>query len=1319
MKRSLARILRRAGLATVISLLLLGLLLIFGYGYVQSESGRQHLLEILNHQLTSPDGSGISIGRLEGDLFEHFEVHDLRVRDSGGTWLSLQYIVADWRIWDLLDGVVRLTSLDIEGLVVNRAPEKTESDGEFSWPGLPVVLSINQFRLGDTVLDDSLLGEEVVFRAVGDTIIEGAERVKSRIELTRVGDISGQAKLDASFLPVTQYLSLNLNYDEASGGLLARVLGMDELPVLSVNARAEGPLDELKGQAGVSTGDDVSLLDIRFTLSLEAQPRWEIDGQAQLTKIIDEALRPYLPGSTRFDLRGQFNKTGFVLTRGSLANDLAQLGISGNLDNFAADFDLAVKLDDIHKLADITGVSFHSQADIKAHIISGDIRKGAKATLDSGFSKIHPLSSQWLAVVGERVTLRGDIGYEVGQPWSFKGISINGEAVKVSINASLGNEPDSLDAEYKIQIPRLAALSEALGSSIEGELMANGNIKGELTEPALSVQMHSPDLWMDGFNVGAVDARVNFPQINQNLMGDAELTINQNEYGLVRLKSLFSLLDENQLRFDELEIESRDSKLVGGVSVDLAGVTVSANMAGDNIPLAPWSSLAGRSLAGNADVSIGISNDGKKHSLELAANGKGLDIELDEKDSLRVKSLIAKIKVKDLLGEPTSSMRLLATDSRLADTQLEEVIFEGRMNKPDLVQSRLQIQGEIQGPFELEAEADYGIRENGFSLDVSRLSVSMFDPPVNLEGRLQLEQVNDIINLTESAFNLAGGRVLAKAQIEPDKIALTLNASEISIAKLDKIYSNSDLSGIVSGNLLISGSRNDPQGDLVLQVDDLQTAQSKIKTGLPVSVSGELRGKWRDEKLQLNASLSELATDKLLARATLPLRLDKETLLITVPSNEAIKGRVSWSGDLEPLWNLFSQREDRFTGKGEVALELEGHVGDPRVGGHFQVTDGRYENMQSTTTLVGLNLRLTGNGDKLVLEEFAAGDGKSGSISGSGSIDLNPDQSYPINMHLKAKDLLLVALDELNLNASADLSLQGNLSEALLSGEIITGQSELDLSGSLPLEIVELEVEEINASSAKHSSDNKPTTKSASSRLGLDLKITVPGKSFIRGLGLESEWRGEIKVDGFSEAPKVSGTLSPVRGRYNLMGKSFSLESGTIRFTGSDDIDPILDITAEHSASSITALVQITGTASNPDIKLTSRPPLPESEIASEVLFGTNSGNLTTAQSLQLATAVTSNNTRMGGLNILDSTRRLLGVDVIGFTDSEMDSNSARVSVGKYVADGVFLEVEGGGEKDSYTSTTVEVELMPNVRFEGGTTETGGSKVGIRWKWDY
>ena len=60
---------------------------------------------------------------------------------------------------------------------------------------------------------------------------------------------------------------------------------------------------------------------------------------------------------------------------------------------------------------------------------------------------------------------------------------------------------------------------------------------------------------------------------------------------------------------------------------------------------------------------------------------------------------------------------------------------------------------------------------------------------------------------------------------------------------------------------------------------------------------------------------------------------------------------------------------------------------------------------------------------------------------------------------------------------------------------------------------------------------------------------------------------------------------------------------------------------------------------------------------------------------------------------------------------AEHDPTETTVSVGKYVAEGVYIELERGTKGDPRTSTTIELEVLPNVRVEGGTTQRGE----IRW----
>ena len=208
-------------------------------------------------------------------------------------------------------------------------------------------------------------------------------------------------------------------------------------------------------------------------------------------------------------------------------------------------------------------------------------------------------------------------------------------------------------------------------------------------------------------------------------------------------------------------------------------------------------------------------------------------------------------------------------------------------------------------------------------------------------------------------------------------------------------------------------------------------------------------------------------------------------------------------------------------------------------------------------------------------------------------------------------------------------------------------------------------------------------------------------------------------MTGTADAPIIAGVLEPVRGHFSLMGKTFELKHGSVRFAGTHDIDPILNLAAEYKATGLTAIVALTGSALQPKMELTSRPPMPQSEIAARVLFGTDSKDLTPAQSIQLASSIATLSGVGGAGSVLDVTRRTLGIDVLRFGETENDPAETTVSIGKYVADGVYIELERGTKEDSRAATTVEVEVLPNIRVEGGTTQKGGNKVGVKWKWDY
>jgi translocation and assembly module TamB len=147
----------------------------------------------------------------------------------------------------------------------------------------------------------------------------------------------------------------------------------------------------------------------------------------------------------------------------------------------------------------------------------------------------------------------------------------------------------------------------------------------------------------------------------------------------------------------------------------------------------------------------------------------------------------------------------------------------------------------------------------------------------------------------------------------------------------------------------------------------------------------------------------------------------------------------------------------------------------------------------------------------------------------------------------------------------------------------------------------------------------------------LDLKARARNRVMVRGLGLDSEWRTDLTIKGQVTNPAIGGQATLVRGGYQFAGRRFELERGTIRFTGAAPPDPILDITARADIQGLNASIQVAGTGLRPEIRFQSVPALPEDELLSRLLFGTSITNLSAPEALQLAAAVASLRSSGGG----------------------------------------------------------------------------------------
>ena len=295
--------------------------------------------------------------------------------------------------------------------------------------------------------------------------------------------------------------------------------------------------------------------------------------------------------------------------------------------------------------------------------------------------------------------------------------------------------------------------------------------------------------------------------------------------------------------------------------------------------------------------------------------------------------------------------------------------------------------------------------------------------------------------------------------------------------------------------------------------------------------------------------------------------------------------------------------------------------------------------------------------------------------------------------------------------ATGKVSIAGPLAAPKVTAPLTINRADINLPESLPPQIVVLKV-------AEKGKTGKPPPPAPAEQppalpATLDITIDMPGNIFVRGHGLESEWRGKLTITGTSAAPSINGSLEQIRGSVDLLGKTFTITRGAITFDGSPKLDPVLDITAEASAADITAQVNIGGFASAPTVTLSSIPVVPQDEILSRVLFNRGGGQITAGEGLQLAAAAAT--LAGGGPGVLDRLRGGLGLDWFKFgsgpTGPASGTLNPRAATGN-AASGTALSA------GKYIAP-VEIEVRPHLTIGGEAGQSGSTGRGLNYNYDY
>jgi translocation and assembly module TamB len=385
---------------------------------------------------------------------------------------------------------------------------------------------------------------------------------------------------------------------------------------------------------------------------------------------------------------------------------------------------------------------------------------------------------------------------------------------------------------------------------------------------------------------------------------------------------------------------------------------------------------------------------------------------------------------------------------------------------------------------------------------------------------------------------------------------------------------------------------------------------------------------YSDRLLTLKGALWRGAARVLSVRGSLPLDLS-----LTAVERRRLPGPLEIrvqadSADLSAA-DAFTTLVSGVRGTLTADVGVRGAWSQPVLSGTATVTEGALTLPSLGQRWQGIGMRLAATGDSIRLVEARVRSG--GTLDIGGAVVLE-DLTRPV-LHLTLEARGFQALnkrDFAGLTGTGTLQLEGPLLGATLTGSLTVDEGFLEFADRVEKRIVNLDDPEFRAvvdTSLARAAVVGPSAQNVFlDSLRIDaLRLTMGPSVWLRSTEANIQLDGDFTVSKTVQSVlnpyRLDGTLRAVRGVYRLSvgptSKDFQVMRGEVRFFGTPDLDPQLDIAAEHTVraargNELLVRARIGGTLLAPRLALESdqRPPLSETEIVSYLLFGRPSFDL-------------------------------------------------------------------------------------------------------------
>lgn len=1214
----------------------------------------------------SAAGREVRISGFEGALSSQATLDEMTIADAEGIWLTLRGVTLDWTRSALLRGRLEVNQLSADQIILPRLPvskdgldTKDAAAAPFALPDLPVSVRIDQLQAGSFSLGAPILGEALELSVLGSLSLADGDG-QADLDIDRL-DGEGTFALAAGYSNTTKELSLDLEVNEGQGGILSGMMNLPERPALGLTVKGAGPLDAFEARLALTRN---GVRHLEGTLRTEPATDTEEDPgndriaqrfSAQLNGDIQPFFTPELQAF--FDGRSTLKLNGWRTTEGATVLDdfslrTAQMALSGQM---------ALDSRNWPRRFAVSG-RIGSPSGLVRLPVPGAAVRIAGANIQADYDAAQ--GDRWTANLRLR-DLRHD-GLRVGQA-NLEARGRISPQVPRDVSADISFSTKAVNHDN-------ADLAQAIGPTPHGALGLTWQDDAPLRISGLTVSSGDAEL--------RADARLEALREGVPITGTADLSLGN-------LARFAPLAGRDLQGAAQATVSGNATLLSGAFDADISAQTTGLAVGEPRLDglLKPQTDLiiaARRDETGTTLDRLSLSSSAIKAQINGTITPAAADLKISGElpdISLAEPRLNGPLTVQGGLGwKDGGVIRLDDVQAALAQTQLNlsgtldptdpSLPVSGvlSLKADDLSRFSRLAQRSLGGQLGLEAQGDGAIKGDSATLSADLTGQNLRTGIATLDDML-----TGAISASLDASRAPEGISLRTLRLDGPRVSVTADGSTPG-APIDVNARLSDLA------LLTPGFDGPAQatGSFVLRDDmgrdigvDLQASGP---AGTTATVSGDIRDLGQSLELALTGAAPLELANRFIAPRSVEGRSEFDLRVSGAPALGSVSGRVTLAD-------------------GRVALPT---------------LSAAFANLQG-----GIDLR---NGSAEI--SITADGRESGSLAVNGPIDLQPPYSANLTVLLNA--LGHSDPDLYKTKVSGVVSMTGPLAGgAQIGGQLQLGDTEIRVPSSNLANVGLLpqirhvdEPPAVTETRRRAGLIQQAEPDAAGPAYGLDLTILAPNRIFVRGRGLDAELGGRLRVTGTTNDVVPSGMFELIRGRLDILGKRLTLTEGRVDLRGA--FDPYLRFVAESDADDVTLRVVVEGLASEPDIRFTSSPDLPQEEVVARLIFGRGLDSISPFQAAQLAAAVA---TLAGRLDdgLLGGLRESVGLSNLDVTTS--DTGATQLSAGAYISENIYSEISADSSGEQQID--LNIDLSRNVTVKGRLNSEGNTGIGIYFEKDY